>query len=297
MIYTIDTHYQGRERATAVYLVAGPAGPLLIETGPGSTLPYVLTGLKQHGYEPADIQHVLVTHIHLDHAGAAGWWARQGAQIYVHERGAPHLIDPSKLINSASRIYGDRMDELWGETLPAPAEQVTVIYDGERLKLNGVEILVLETPGHANHHHAYRIGDECITGDSAGIHLPGSPFVDIPAPPPEFHRERWLETVKKLQAQNFSRIHPTHFGAHDNVAERLSAFALLIDDMTEFIGDCLRAGYERDEIVARLYDWVQERLTRGGADEAIRQLHEVANPFAMAVDGISRYWHKYGGLA
>ena len=189
------------------------------------------------------------------------------------------------------------MEELWGEIFPIPAEQVTVVYDNDILSLNGADILVLETPGHANHHHSYRIDDVAITGDAAGVHLPGSPFVDIPAPPPEFHRERWQASIAKLQAQNLTHIYPTHFGGHGNVAARLEDFAHFLEQVTDFVGDCLRAEMEQAEIVKRLYDLQNERLTKGGADEMIKQLHEVASPLAMNVSGITRYWRKYGSLA
>ena len=296
IIKTLDTFPQTVPQATAVFLVEGPAGPLLVETGPAATTGNILPQLAAYGYEPNDIQHVLVTHIHMDHAGAAGWWAQHGAQIYVHERGAPHLVDPSRLMNSAARIYGDDLERLFGQMIPIPSEQVTVVHDQDVLKLNGLEILVLETPGHANHHHAFQIGDVAFTGDSAGVHLPGSPFPDIPAPPPEFHRERWQATVKKLQGQNLRRIYPTHFGEHDNVAARLVAFSEFLDSVTELVGDCLKAGLERDEIVKRMVAWQDKRLTDGGADEATKRVHEVASPLEMNVDGISRYWRKYHGV-
>src|SRR5690606_8936954 len=121
----------GMSQVTAVYLLVGPDGPVLIETGPGSTLPAVRAALAAHGFAPADVRAVLLTHIHLDHAGAAGWWAQQGTPIYVHHVGAPHLIDPTKLLASATRIYGDNMGPLWGEMLAAPAERVTPLHDGD----------------------------------------------------------------------------------------------------------------------------------------------------------------------
>jgi len=130
-IETIDLQYRGVSRVIASYLIVGPEGPVLVETGPGSTLETLLAGLNDHGVAPADIRHVFVTHIHLDHAGAAGWWAGQGATVYVHPFGAPHLIDPSKLIASATRIYKDEMETLWGEILPAPPDNVMAIQDGQ----------------------------------------------------------------------------------------------------------------------------------------------------------------------
>ncbi len=169
-----------------------------VETGPGSTLKNLLARLADYGYGPTDIDHVLVTHIHLDHAGAAGWWAQQGAQVYVHHVGAKHLIYPTKLLASAQRIYGDQLDSLWGETLPAPETQVTALYDGDQVEVGGLSITALDTPGHASHHHVYQLEDIAFTGDAAGIQIPGPYFVDLPAPPPEFNLELWQHTIERL---------------------------------------------------------------------------------------------------
>ena len=124
-IETIDLGFRGTPRVIAAFLILGPQAPVLIETGPGSTLPTLLEGLERLGVSPVDVRDVLVTHIHLDHAGAAGWWARQGARVHVHPVGAPHLVDPARLLASSKRIYGEAMDSLWGEVLPAPADRVT----------------------------------------------------------------------------------------------------------------------------------------------------------------------------
>ena len=197
-IHTLDLLFQNVPQAIAAYLVIGPEGPLLVETGPGSTLQNLKAQLGRHGLAPQDIGQVLVTHIHLDHAGAAGWWGQQGAQIYVHHVGAPHLIDPSRLLASAARIYGDQMDTLWGPMLPTPAEKVTAVYDGDIIQAGGLEFLALDTPGHARHHHVYRLGNLAFTGDAAGIQLPDSRLIDLPAPPPEFELEVWQQTIDRL---------------------------------------------------------------------------------------------------
>ena len=197
-IDTLDLDFQGMSRSIASYLLEGPGGYVLIETGPMSTLDTLRRRLDERGLTPDDIRHLFVTHIHLDHAGAAGWWARQGAQIYVHPAGAPHLVDPSKLWRSAGRIYGDQMEILWGHILPAPAEQVTTIADGETIEVAGLSLMALDTPGHAGHHHVYRLEDIAFTGDAAGVRISGSPWVSLPAPPPEFNRELWEKSLDRL---------------------------------------------------------------------------------------------------
>src|SRR5690606_40448063 len=180
-IHTLDLNFQNLSHAIAAYLIEGPEGYLLIETGPMSTLPALQARLAEHGLSAGDIGDVVVTHIHLDHAGAAGWWAQQGARVYVHPMGAPHLVDPARLWASAGRIYGEAMESLWGSVVPAPPEQVRVVRDGQQITAAGVTLTAIDTPGHAGHHHTYRLGDVGFTGDAAGVRVPGSEWVSLPA--------------------------------------------------------------------------------------------------------------------
>lgn len=291
-IHTIDLNFQGVSHATAVYLIIGPEGPVLIETGPGSTLPHCLQSLANLGVQPEDIKKVLVTHIHLDHAGAAGWWAQQGAQVYVHSFGARHLIDPSRLMASASRIYGDQMDTLWGDMLPAPADHVTAVYDNDVIQAGGLEFVALETPGHALHHHVYQLGDIAFTGDAAGLRLLNMPLADIPAPPPEFDREAWLQTVDRIANGRYTTIYPTHFGAVPDVDAHLTAFRQLLNDVTDFVGTRMQAGQDRDTILAAYIEWNHARARAAGLSAAEIHQYDTANPLYMSVDGIMRYWRK-----
>ena len=151
-ILTLDLNFQGRAHATAVFLIRHTTGVVLIESGPGSTQSALEAGLAREGLAPGDVTHVLLTHIHLDHAGAAGWLARQGAEIYVHPLGAPHLLNPEKLLASARRIYGDRMETLWGEFLPVPEPQLRVTTDSQEIVIGQLKFVPIHTPGHAEHH-------------------------------------------------------------------------------------------------------------------------------------------------
>jgi glyoxylase-like metal-dependent hydrolase (beta-lactamase superfamily II) len=293
-IHTIDLNYQHTPHAIAAYLVMGSTGPVLVETGPMSTLQNLVTALGQYHVTPSDIKHLLVTHIHLDHAGAAGWWAQQGTQVYVHHVGAPHLIDPSKLLASASRIYGDKMDSMWGQTVPAPAEKVTILYDGDVVEVCGLSFTAIDTPGHAWHHHAFKLGGVGFVGDAAGMHLPDAPLVDMPAPPPEFHLDTWLQTIDKLAAHNFEAIYPTHFGRVDNVAEHLGTLKVVMKDAAVYIRQQMEAGHTQEQIIQLYNGWNRQRAKAAGAtDEVIRQ-YETANPWYMSVQGIMRYWQKQG---
>jgi len=293
-IYTLDLNFQNVPQAIAAYLIVGPEGPVLIETGPGSTLKNLIAHLANHGFQPTNIKHVLVTHIHFDHAGASGWWAQQGSQVYVHSFGAPHLINPERLISSASRIYGDKMDLLWGDILPAPEKNVTLVNDGDVIQAGGLAFTAIETPGHARHHHVYRLGDIAFTGDAGGIKLPHFPLVDVPAPPPEFDLETWEITIDRLLAENFTAIYPTHFGRIDDVASHFKELKQRLQETAVWVKAKMDAGVERNDLVDQYNEWNRRRAHEAGLnDDAIHQ-YETANPRYMSVDGIMRYWRKKG---
>lgn len=291
-IYTLDLNFQNVPQTIASYLIMGPDGPVLVESGPGSTLETLIAQLATHDLQPADIKHILVTHIHFDHAGASGWWAQQGAQIYVHPFGAPHLINPDKLINSATRIYGDKMDVLWGDILSAPAEKVTIVNDGDVIEAGGLQFRAIESPGHARHHHVYRLGDVAFTGDAAGIQIPGFPLIDLPAPPPEFDMEVWETTIDRLVAENFTAIYPTHFSRVDTVDSHFIGLKQLLREAAFWIKAKMDDGVERDDLVEQFNEWNRSRARQAGLnDNAIHQ-YETANPWYMSVDGMMRYWRK-----
>lgn len=294
-IETLDLEFRDTPRTIAAFLVfgegsAGAEGPpVLVECGPASTLPALERELARRGVRLADVRHVLVTHIHLDHAGAAGWLARNGARIYVHERGAPHLIDPSRLLRSASRIYGALMDAMWGRVTPAPPDRVTAVRDGETIDVAGLRFEAIETPGHARHHHVFRLGNVAFTGDAAGIRVPTSKWIDLPAPPPEFELDAWVAALKRLRSQGFETIYRTHFGASREVSSELDRFERLLREAVEFVRDLEEAGADRDQLLARYSALMVERARAAGAGADEIRAYEIANPRAMSVDGISRY--------
>ena len=291
-ITVLDLNFQNLPQTIASYLIAGPDGLVLVETGPASTLPELRAQLAKHGCKSSDIKHILVTHIHLDHAGAAGWLAQEGAQLYVHHVGAPHLIDPTKLLTSAGRIYGNQMDKLWGETVAAPASRVTLVHDGDIIDVAGLRFTALDTPGHAWHHHTYRLGSIAFTGDAAGIHIPGSNVVDLPAPPPEFKMEVWDKTIDRLLAENLAAIYPTHFGRVENPNSKLEDLRTLMHEAAEFVRLCMEEKLDRDAIVAAYTARMQDRAKAGGLTEYQIHQYDAANPLFMSVDGIMRYWQR-----
>ncbi len=292
MIKTIDLQFKGINQTIASYLIIGPKGPILVESGPGSTTHNLIAGLTKYGFVPTDVKHVFLTHIHFDHAGAAGWWAQQGAQIYAHHFGAKHLIDPSRLIASATRIYGDEMDTLWGTLLPIPSEKLTSLYDGDTIEAAGLTLHVIETPGHARHHHIYRLGDVAFTGDATAVIIPSANLTDLPAPPPEFDREIWLQTLDRIEAENFSAIYPTHFGRIDNVKEHLDSIRPLLIEASDFVKARMDNKLTRDEIVLAYQKWNKQRAKKAGLTAVQIAQYAAANPQDMSVDGIMRYWYK-----
>lgn len=293
-IFTIDLNSQNVPQTVASYLVIGPAGPVLVETGPGATLATLQKRLAELGQTPQAIRYVLVTHIHFDHAGAAGWWAHQGAQVFVHHLGAKHLIDPSRLLASATRIYGDRMGVMWGEMLPSPPEQVTSVYDGDTIEVAGLAFTAIETPGHANHHHAFRLGDVAFVGDVGGVRLPQSPLISLPTPPPEFDLASWQQSVDRLMEESFTAIYPTHFGRIENVRSHLEGLKHLLSEAADFVFQRMKAGDERDEIVSRYQGWHRQRAVNAGLTPELSEQYLSASPLAMSVDGMMRYWRKQG---
>jgi len=292
-IFQLDLNFLGITGAIAGYLIPHSDGGILVECGPGSTLPSLIEGLKKNDLQVCDLTDVFVTHIHLDHAGAAGWLARQGARIHVHPNGAAHLLNPEKLLASAARIYGDQMDTLWGEFLSVPPEQLFVLQDGEEVDVHGLVLKPIDTPGHAEHHFAYLFDKVCFSGDIGGVRLPGTHHIRLPMPPPEFNLEKWRLSIDRLAKEDFSYIAPTHFGIYSDPEWHLSAVEKALDEVEDFIETYMPSNPEVNEINHLLSDWAERRAQEDGvATEQIRA-YESANPTWMSGYGIQRYWRKY----
>ncbi len=293
-VHTLDLLYLGFEHAIAAYLVEGEEGWLLIETGPMITLPTLREKLRDFGLQSQDIRHVLVTHIHLDHAGGAGWWAQQGATVYVHHVGAPHIVDPARLWKSAGRIYGeDNMKRLWGDMTPAPADFVQPLYDNDVVRAAGLEIIARDTPGHAWHHHTYQVGRSAFAGDVAGVRLQPHAWISLPAPPPEFDLEAWRGSIDRLRGLDLETLYLTHFGAVEDPGPHLQQLAGTLEESAAFIRSKLEEGLQRDALMADYRQWNRARAEQARTDGyAFNGRYEAANPLFMSVDGITRYWQK-----
>lgn len=292
----IDTHYQRTPEAIGVYLLLGDR-PALIEAGPASTIDAVLGGMREAGFSPADLQAVAVTHIHLDHAGGAGMLVRRlpHLDVYVHPIGAPHLIDPTRLLASAARLYGDALPRLFGEVVPIPAERVHIVGNGDVLSLGSRRLVAVETPGHARHHHAFwdPSSRDLFSGDAAGVALPGSRYVRAPTPPPELDVAAWEQSLARMRALGARRLLVTHFGPHEWVDELLQQLAERLHEMVNAVRQSLAAGLDEPAITARLRDEaIAEIERRDGPGRSAR--HEVIMPIRLNVMGLIRYIEKSG---
>jgi glyoxylase-like metal-dependent hydrolase (beta-lactamase superfamily II) len=292
-VITLDLNFQGRPHAIASYLILDGDAVVLIESGPGSTLPALEAALANEGLSPRrNVTHVLLTHIHLDHAGAAGWLAQQGAKIYVHPVGAPHMLNPEKLIASATRIYGDRMETLWGDFLPVPEDHLIIPNDAEAIVVGNLEFVPLNTPGHAEHHYSYLFEDICFSGDVGGVRIPGYQYLRVPMPPPELHLERWHESIALLRKQKINTIAPTHFGMFKDVTWHLNEVEKGLDTASRWLDDVMPSAPPIEDLRQSYTDWVMAEGERMGLDEDVVRAYELANPLGMSADGLLRYWKK-----
>jgi glyoxylase-like metal-dependent hydrolase (beta-lactamase superfamily II) len=293
-LWMVDLRFGGKPGVIAAYLLAGGGELALVETGPTSTLPALLDGIAAAGFDPGDLTAVLLTHIHLDHGGAAGVLLDRAprATVRVHPRGLPHLVDPARLVASAGRIYGERMDELWGEVRPVPADRVAPLADGETLATAGRVITAVHTPGHASHHVAFWEPETgtAFTGDVGGIRMTGTDYVCAPTPPPDLDPDAWRESVARLRALDPRRLCLTHFGPFDGAAAHLDRLLPELDAFLAIGAESLAAGEDQRELTARLHARMAARL--GPVPPATLDALEAATPSYMAAMGLTRYHTK-----
>jgi glyoxylase-like metal-dependent hydrolase (beta-lactamase superfamily II) len=268
----IDLRHLGRERVIGCWQV----GDVLIDPGPSSCLPVLLDALGDERPEA-----LLLTHIHLDHAGASGSLVQRWPElkVYVHELGAPHLLDPSRLVRSASRLYGEDMDRLWGEMLAVPERNLTVIGGGETLP-GGFEVAY--TPGHASHHVSYLHDGTAFVGDVAGVRITDSTITIPPTPPPDIDVEAWHRSIDLVTAWEPERLAMTHFGASGDVPGQFAELSARLDAWAELA----RAG-ERESFIAAIRGEIER-----SAGAALAPTYEQAAPAEQLFAGLERYWRK-----
>ena len=270
----LDLDFGGRPQAVGVYLVDTDDGPALFDCGPTSTLPSLEARLAEEGLELTDVRHLLLSHIHLDHAGAAGPIVRKHPKltVWVSVIGAPHLVDPSRLERSARRLYGDLFDPLWGELAPLPEENIRIA-TGDVLGWES-----FPTQGHATHHISYFRNGTLLAGDAAGVRMPGASFIVPVSPPPDIDVETWHATVAAIRARRPERLALIHFGVHEDVAAHLDR----LDEELDRWAARVRDGMDQEEFVAA----AQADL---GPDADV---YDQVAPFWQSWHGLRRYWDK-----
>ena len=291
-IHTIDLEFQDTRHAIAAFLLESSETKVLIETGPESTRDQLLGKLTELGCPACELDAVFVTHIHLDHAGAAGWFGKEGIPLYLHHRGARHLIDPSRLIESARMIYAERFDSLWGEMVPAPEEQVNSLEGGEVVEVGDLSIEVLETPGHAFHHHVFAVNSVCFAGDAAGARLPGSENISVTSAPPQFHLTHTLASIDLIAGREFETLYLTHFGAVDDPSGHLSDYRRAVELNAEFIRQRLEEKMDPDSLRIAYEAFCLEQAFRVRTPREILETLQLINGTDMCADGIRLFWEK-----
>ncbi|MGZ8687054.1 MAG: MBL fold metallo-hydrolase [Gaiellaceae bacterium] len=278
-ITPIDLLHGGADRVIGSYLVETDDGPALADCGPASCLPALKAGLAARGLELTDVRHLLLSHIHLDHAGATGVIVREhpDLQVHVSEVGAPHLIDPSRLEASARRLYGDAFDGLWGELAAVPEANVHVVGD----RVVGLECF--PSPGHAWHHVSYLHADGTLyTGDSLGVRIAPAQFLLAPTPPPEIDLKAWEHTLVETERRGPARLALTHFGVFDDIEEHIARLRETLQEWAERVGH----GMDEATFVAAA------RADCAASDPDEVEAYDRSAPYWQCYQGLERYWRK-----
>jgi glyoxylase-like metal-dependent hydrolase (beta-lactamase superfamily II) len=294
-ITAVDTRMAGRARVTSAYLLSGDQAAL-IETGPTTSSDAVLAGLRSMGMGPHDLAHILVTHIHLDHAGGVGRLVRHfpRATVWVHERGAPHLADPTRLVESAGRIYGpERLRQLFGPVEPVPAERLRSVHEGDLVSLGNREVGVLYTPGHASHHVAL-IDSETgalFAGDALGIHLPDVKVLRPATPPPDIDVELAVDSIERIRSRARSLLMFSHFGPVAEVDELCDLAAARLRKWAGIVRVAMDRSDDLDQIAALLDQGTASEFGQAGAAADLER-YELLSSTRMNAAGLVRYWRK-----
>jgi glyoxylase-like metal-dependent hydrolase (beta-lactamase superfamily II) len=294
-ISILDTNWVGRPHSIAAALLESDGHRAIIDPGPESALATVRERLRARGISVAQLDAILLTHIHLDHAGASGSLVRENPRIavYVHDLGAPHMIDPSRLLASAQRLWPDTLQQLFGETLPVPKENLRILQGGEKLTLGTRKLEVAYTPGHASHHVSYFDASENIAfvGDTTGIRIDNGPYILPATPPPDISLEIWEKSFATILAWQPSRLFLTHFGFADKPAEHIEKFRRRLHHWSELAAEALRSASSEAEakkaFVARAEAEMQDQL---GHDEADH--HAFTAGLDLSFLGLARYLRK-----
>ena len=290
----VDLQFRGSPRVIASPVLTGPDGVTLIDPGPTSCLPALEAGLRDRGLSLRDVRTILLTHIHLDHAGASGTILERvpAVRVYVHDVGAPHMADPAKLLASATRLWGDQMDALWGPFLPVPKSQVTALTGEERLDVAGRTLQVAYTPGHAKHHVSFL--DEqsgmAYVGDTAGIRVAGD-YTFAPTPAPDIDIDAWHRSLDRIEAWQPVSLFLAHFGPITPARAHLARYRPALTAQAELVRDLMKSGRSEEEQIRAFVEQMRT-ATRQALPEPDARATELAAPFDQLWRGLERYWRK-----
>ena len=290
----IDLRFLGMKRVIGTAVLEGPSGLAVIDPGPTSCLAALESGLADRGRRLEDIKIILLTHIHLDHAGATGTLLQRlpGVLAYVHERGARHMVDPTRLLSSATRLYGANMERYWGEFLACPPDRLRVLMGGERIDIAGRTLDVAYTPGHASHHVSYFDTTDGIAyvGDTGGIRVAGN-YIKAPTPPPDINLELWEESLQRIEAWRPTALVLTHFGVVDDVTDHLRQFRSVLARQAALVQETLATDETDEQRIGRFVETMREDVRRTlSAEDAAST--EAAAAFDQLWQGLARYWRK-----
>lgn len=292
--YILDLVYLDMPKVLACGMIETDAGLLLVDPGPSTSLLALEAGLEVFGASWGDVHALLLTHIHLDHAGAAGSIVAKAPhiQVYVHRRGAPHMMRPRRLLESAKRIYGVMMESLWGAFLAIPEENVHVVYGGESLTFGRHTLEVAYTPGHATHHVSYwdRYSGTAFVGDTAGMRLPHVPYVMPVSPPPDITVEGWHESLNQIERWAPDQLFVTHFGPHEDIAWHLGDMRKRLDAWSTKVQHSLLADTQDD--AALLFHRNELAAMRAVVPAAYQSQYEQFGNPGVCWKGLARYWKK-----
>jgi glyoxylase-like metal-dependent hydrolase (beta-lactamase superfamily II) len=294
----IDLEFLGRSNVIATPIVQGPGGVAIVDPGPTTCLGTLEQGLQAHGIRWGDVRQLMLTHIHLDHAGATGTIVREHPHItvLVHERGAKHMIDPSRLLDSATRVYGNDMDRLWGEFASVPQTNIVSLSGGEKVDAGGRTFEVAYTPGHASHHVSYFDASSGVAfvGDVAGVCVSGG-YVLAPTPPPDIDLELWRSSADRILEWSPSTLFLSHFGPVTQVRPHLAELVDNLAMIAASVRESLNGPGSDDEKSERFAEWLRQELRRKMTDAEV-DAYIVAAGFKYLWFGLARYWRRRLGL-
>ncbi len=294
-IETLDLHFLGFEQLISCFLLEDDDGGfVLLETGPASCLEALERAVSAAGWSMDRLSGVFVTHVHLDHAGAAGALSRRtGCPVHVHPAGLEHLVEPEgKLLPSAARLYGDRMEQLWGRTEGVPERSAVAVADNEVIRVGSIEVRALHTPGHASHHVAWAVGGAVACGDVGGVRFPGSSYVLPPTPPPDIDVEEWQRSIDRLRALDPAALLLTHFGVWTDVERHLAELEERLLRWWETAGRVRREEGGSDELTKALETLEERVMEREGVPPGAAERYRRLCPMYGNAAGLDHAWRR-----